>query len=147
MLTGREAGGIPIEPVRTWSAGRAAGWNLAAHCPDPERLATFWGAVLGVAIVDRLGDPPRFVNLAAAEVGAPQLSFQRVPEPKMVKNRLHLDVHVVDVEVACARVIALGGRRRDDHDFSEFGYSWRRMVDPEGNEFCLIFGIETASDG
>ena len=122
------------------------GW-IQVDCPDPERLAAFWATILGVAIEDRLGDPPRFVNLEAAEVGAPHLSFQRVPEPKLVKNRLHLDVHVVDVEVASARVISLGGRRRDDHDFSEFGYSWRRMADPEGNEFCLIYGVAAASDG
>jgi predicted enzyme related to lactoylglutathione lyase len=116
------------------------GW-IQTDCPDPERLAAFWGAVLAVKIVSRLGDPPQFVNLEAAEPGAPQLAFQRVPEAKVVKNRLHLDLRVEDVDAACARIEGLGGRRRDDHDFHEHGYSWRRMADPEGNEFCLIYGI------
>jgi predicted enzyme related to lactoylglutathione lyase len=112
---------------------------IQIDCADPERLATFWAQVLDVAIVARLGDPPQFVNLAAAEPGAPQVCFQRVPEPKSVKNRLHLDLHVEDVDVASGRVEALGGWRRDDHDFHEHGYSWRRMADPDGNEFCLIY--------
>jgi hypothetical protein len=38
----------------------------------------------------------------------------------------------------------LGGRRRDDHDFHEHGFSWRRMADPEGNEFCLIYDDEAS---
>lgn len=114
---------------------------IQIDCPDPERLASFWAKVLDVAIEARLGDPPQFVNLASAEPGAPQVCFQCVPEPKSVKNRLHFDLHVEDVEEACARVEALGGRRRDDDDFHEHGFSWRRMADPEGNEFCLIYGV------
>ena len=108
---------------------------------DPERIAAFWAMALGVEVVARLGHPPQFINLAAAEPGAPQVCFQRVPESKAVKNRVHLDLHVDDVEAASARVEALGGRRRDDHDFHEHGYSWRRMADPEGNEFCLVYGL------
>jgi predicted enzyme related to lactoylglutathione lyase len=108
---------------------------------DPERIAAFWAEALGVEVVARLGDPPQFINLAATEPGAPQVCFQRVPESKSVKNRVHLDLHVEDVETASVRVEALGGRRRDDHDFHEHGYSWRRMADPEGNEFCLVYGL------
>jgi len=116
------------------------GW-IQIDCPDPERLAAFWSRVLGVEIVSRLGDPPQFVNLAATEPGAPQVCFQRVPEPKAVKNRLHLDLRVEDVDEASARLVSLGARRRDDDDFHEHGYSWRRMADPDGNEFCLIFRV------
>lgn len=115
------------------------GWIQVA-CADPDRLAAFWGQVLGVRVEARLGDPPQFVNLAATKPGAPQVCFQRVPEPKTVKNRLHLDLAVEDVDAACLRVEALGGWRRDDHDFHEHGFSWRRMADPDGNEFCLIYG-------
>lgn len=116
------------------------GW-IQIDCPDPERLAAFWAQVLAVDVASRLGDPPRFVNLAPTEPGAPQVCFQRVPEPKAVKNRLHFDLRVEDVDEACTRVESLGGRRRDDHDFHEHGFSWRRMADPDGNEFCLIYGV------
>jgi predicted enzyme related to lactoylglutathione lyase len=51
-----------------------------------------------------------------------------------------LDIRVDDVEVATARIEALGGRRRRlDADFMEYGYCWRTMADPDGNEFCLIY--------
>ena len=112
---------------------------VMVDCADPERLAAFWAEVFAVEIEDRLGDPPQFVNLAQLESGAPYLCFQRVPEAKAVKNRLHLDISVEDVDVACAGIERLGGRRRDDRDFHEYGYSWRRMADPDGNEFCLTF--------
>jgi predicted enzyme related to lactoylglutathione lyase len=114
------------------------GW-IQTDSRDPERLASFWGAVLGVEVETRLGDPPSFVNLAPAGPGLPRVCFQRVPEPKTTKNRLHFDVWVEDVETACRKVEALGAKRRDADDFHEFGYSWRRMSDPEGHEFCLVY--------
>jgi predicted enzyme related to lactoylglutathione lyase len=65
--------------------------------------------------------------------------FQRVPERKTVKNRVHLDIAVDEVESATAAIEALGGRRLPGPDFGEDGYHWRVMADPEDNEFCLIF--------
>jgi predicted enzyme related to lactoylglutathione lyase len=65
--------------------------------------------------------------------------FQRVPEAKSGKNRMHFDLGVDDVDLATARIEALGGARADHDDFHEHGYSWRLMADPEGNEFCLIY--------
>jgi predicted enzyme related to lactoylglutathione lyase len=66
------------------------------------------------------------------------VSFQRVPETKSVKNRLHLDVVVDDVDVAAARVLELGGSV-EAAEVHEYGFRWRLAADPEGNEFCLIF--------
>ena len=116
------------------------GW-IQIDARDPERLAAFWTVVLGVEIEGRLGSPPQFVNLHKQYPDSPHVSLQRVPEPKVVKNRVHLDIAVDDVEVATSRIEALGGRRRrPDADFNEYGYSWRTMADPEGNEFCLTYG-------
>ena len=120
------------------------GW-IQTDSIDPDRLAKFWGAVFGVEIEARLGDPPRFVNLAPVKPGFPRVCFQRVPEPKTVKNRLHFDVRVEDVDEACRRIEALGATRRDTDDFHELGYSWRRMSDPEGHEFCLIYDASRRS--
>ena len=116
------------------------GW-IQVSAADPQRIAAFWAEVIGVPIEARLGDPPQYVNLAPAGPGAPRICFQRVPEPKIIKNRLHFDLQVDDVDQACRRIEALGGHRRDDYDFHEHGYSWRRMADPDGNEFCLIYDI------
>jgi len=134
------SGSIPRPPI-------ARLMMIQIDCPDPERLAAFWAEVLAVEIDRRLGDPPQYVSLMPAGVGVPPLWFQRVPEPKVAKNRLHLDLQVEDIEAACARIEALGGRRRDDHDFQGYhdegapGFDWRRMADPEGNEFCLVYRV------
>jgi len=127
------------DEMRSIPIGRL-GW-IQIDCADPERLAPFWATVLGTTIEDRLGDPPQYITLAATDANAPHVSFQRVPEPKVVKNRLHFDLAVDDIEDAAHRVEMLGGRRVDDFDFHEHGYSWRRMADPDGNEFCLIYDL------
>jgi predicted enzyme related to lactoylglutathione lyase len=114
------------------------GW-IQTDCHDPEHLAGFWGALLGVEIGDRLGDPPQYVNLKPVTPDAPQVCFQRVPDAKVAKNRLHFDVGVDDVEVATAMVEGLGGIRVPKDDYHEHGANWRLMADPEGNEFCLIY--------
>ena len=111
---------------------------VTIDCADPLALGRFWARVFGTKIEPTEGDePPQYVDLLPI-TGVPILRFQRVPEPKTVKNRLHLDVLVADVDAACARVEALGGRRLSAERFAEYGYRWLVMADPEGNEFCLV---------
>ena len=76
---------------------------LTIDANDPARLAAFWGELLGTA-VEETSDEGRFVFLAAANGHI--LSFQRVPEPKSVKNRVHLDLRVEDLEAATNAVLA-----------------------------------------
>jgi predicted enzyme related to lactoylglutathione lyase len=101
---------------------------------EPSRLAAFWGEVLGTEIAET-SDEDRFVFLA--EANGHVLGFQRVPEPKSVKNRVHLDIRVDDLREATDALLALGGswdgedRRLDDA-------RWRTIEDPEGNEFDIF---------
>ena len=111
---------------------------ITIDCADPLELARFWAAVFGTNVEEVSGDPPQYVDLRSVE-GVPILRFQRVPEPKTTKNRLHLDVSVRDIDVVCSRVEALGATRVSDTVLTEWGYEWRVMADPEGNEFCLVF--------
>jgi len=127
---------VSPEPM-TLAVGRL-GW-IQIDCADPLRLATFWGAMLGQAFDQPLGEPVHYIGLVPTTPGAAIVSFQRVPEAKAVKNRLHLDIEVDDVDVAAARVVELGGSIAPGDDFHEYGFSWRLAADPEGNEFCLIF--------
>jgi predicted enzyme related to lactoylglutathione lyase len=113
------------------------GW-IQIDCADPVGLATFWGAMLGQAFDEPLGDPVHYLGLVPTVPGSPVVSFQRVPEAKTVKNRLHLDVVVDDVDAAVARVVDLGGSVGPEATH-EYGFSWRVAADPEGNEFCLIY--------
>jgi len=101
---------------------------------DTEAEAAFWSRVLGVEVADRFGDG--YVILAPSQDGAPRLTFQPVPEAKIVKNRLHLDLRVPDIETATVELEKLGGSRLSDI-LEEEGYRWRVMRDPEGNEFCI----------
>ena len=83
------------------------GW-IQVDCADPVRLAAFWSHVLGVEIDAALGEPPHYLGLVPAGSGAPAVSFHRVPEAKVVKNRLHFDIAVDHVETASARIEDLG---------------------------------------
>jgi len=68
-----------------------------------------------------------------------RLDFARVPDEKQVKNRLHLDLHVPPdaKDQAIANALRLGASRADD---IYAGDRWRVMRDPEGNEFCFVWG-------
>jgi predicted enzyme related to lactoylglutathione lyase len=110
---------------------------VTIDCHDPERLARFWAAVLGAIEEWRGGDPVQYIDLGATD-GSPVIRFQRVPEPKTVKDRIHLDLRVDDIEEACRRVIGVGGVWVEQGDFCEYGVVFRVMLDPEGNEFCLV---------
>ena len=63
--------------------------------------------------------------------------FQRVPEEKIVKNRLHMDLYVDDIEATADSLVAQGGSRLGDPQSGSAGGRWQVMTDPEGNEFCL----------
>jgi predicted enzyme related to lactoylglutathione lyase len=104
--------------------------SLAIDANDPPAIARFWAELLdGEVTVDADGDA--IVRTASG----PRLDFLRVPELKSVKNRLHLDVAVTDLEAATARALELGASTADDvYD----GGRWQVLRDPEGNEFCLL---------
>src|SRR3954468_7701668 len=93
---------------------------LQIDCADPARLAAFWAAALGIEVRGQLGDGPQYVFLEVTPEGGPRLCFQRVPESKSSKNRLHFDIHVKDVEAATDRLVSLGASRLPDGDVHEF---------------------------
>jgi predicted enzyme related to lactoylglutathione lyase len=76
------------------------------------------------------------VVLKPQDGDAPELLLQRVPEPKVAKNRMHLDMRIVDLGAEAARLEGLGARRLGD-EIEEDGFRWFVMADPEGNEFCV----------
>ena len=111
--------------------------TVTIDCNDPEKLATFWAAVFGTQEEWRGGDPVQYIDLSETD-GSPKLRFQRVPEAKTVKDRIHLDLRVDDIDEVAAQVIALGAERAPSDDFREHSVVFRVMLDPEGNEFCLV---------
>ena len=102
---------------------------------DPERIAPFWCALLGVQERGWFGED---YLMLTTDGGAPPVAFQRVPESKSVKNRLHVDLEVDDLDRAFAKIAAFGGSAISDILQMPGGYRWRVMADPEGNEFCIV---------
>ena len=112
---------------------------IQVDCASHETLLRFWGALLGVEPDVAETAPPDAYRCLRPLPSGLTVCFQRVPEPKTAKNRLHFDIEVDDLEAATARVEALGGQRLPSrYDFAEDGWRWRVMLDPEGNEFCLV---------
>jgi hypothetical protein len=104
--------------------------TVSWDCSDALALARFWAAALG-SDVDEESTPAR-AYLEAAGWGAPNMWFNRVPEPKTAKNRLHFDLRTpaaVDAEVRRLQRLGATVVRRDP--------VLTVMQDPEGNEFCV----------
>jgi catechol 2,3-dioxygenase-like lactoylglutathione lyase family enzyme len=118
--------------------------ELVIDCHDPERLATFWCAVLDFTVIDRnegqveIGSWVPTVEEVRTRQMSPTLLFVLVPEGKAVKNRLHLDVSPIDgsTDDEVVRLLGLGATRADVGQGSD--RSWEVMADPEGNEFCVV---------
>ncbi|MFC7403770.1 VOC family protein [Georgenia alba] len=121
--------------------------DVVVDCHRPSALARFWADALddyqvapyddaelerlaGLGIHDVADDPTVLVE--RIDGGLPRVWFQRVPEPKSVKNRVHLDVTARDRHAELARLTRLGASVVDEQD------GWTVLADPEGNEFCLF---------
>ena len=139
-------------------------FQVTFDCADPDRLATFWATALGYKLQD---PPPGFASWPAflTAQGIPEdqwntvsaiidpegrgsrIFFQKVPEPKTVKNRVHLDINMssgpatpldqrrVEVDAAVERLVAAGASTI--RSVEQHGEYWVVMADPEGNEFCV----------
>ena len=121
--------------------------DIVLDCRHPASLARFWAKVLdGYAVapyddeamahlrsngIDDPEDDPS-VLVEAPDGGVPRLFFNLVPEPKTVKNRVHLDVRASDRDAEVARLVAAGASEVGRHE------NWVVLEDPEGNEFCVF---------
>lgn len=119
--------------------------DIVIDCRHPASLARFWSQLLDgyeiapyddlelarlaeAGITDPEDDPSVLVRAATG----PRLWFQRVPETKTVKNRLHIDVRAMQRAVETRRAIDLGARVLDERS------DLTVLADPEGNEFCIV---------
>ncbi len=139
----------------------ATDFQIVIDCADPHVLADWWAEALGWGVeptdeafirglveaghasaedttthrgvlVWRVG-----AALISPDPGRPRVLFQRVPEPKTVKNRLHLDLRVgADRrEAEVKRLVGMGATEL--WRASQGPFEWVTLADPEGNEFCL----------
>jgi hypothetical protein len=134
-------------------------FQVAMDCADPHAQCDFWAAALGYdveptdeAFIRRMVEEGhakeeqtlvvkgelRWADGAAAvdpEGKRPRMYFQRVPEGKTVKNRVHLDLRMKDKPAEVERLQGLGATYL--YEESQGPHSWITMADPEGNEFCV----------
>ncbi len=140
----------------------SAAFQVTFDARNPEEIAGFWASALGYetakppegfdsweGFLDSIGVPADKRDSAWALVDPegvkPRLFFQKVPEDKSAKNRVHLDIHasvgVQPDEVdgrrreEVERLESMGATRHDE--ITEMGLTWVVMTDPEGNEFCV----------
>lgn len=102
---------------------------------DADSLADFWAGALHYRRAPP-GYPYVLLSPGEGRTG-PELLLQTVPEPKTVKNRMHLDIRVPHIEREEQRLVALGARRLSPDVMEEHGFRWIVMSDPERNEFCV----------
>jgi predicted enzyme related to lactoylglutathione lyase len=110
--------------------------EIGIDCGEPVRVATFWAQALGYE-VGRFPDDGVYLDLIPPRSDQPVIYFQRVPEPKTVKNRLHLDLWTADPEKEITRLVELGASPIGPPLSSPSGSWWQVMTDPDGNEFCV----------
>ena len=104
--------------------------SVSFDAADALLLATFWAAVFGSDVDEESTRDKAFVE--AAGWGGPSIWFNRVPEPKRAKNRMHFDLRAPGaVADEVARLTRLGATVVDEAE------SHVVMADPEGNEFCV----------
>jgi glyoxalase superfamily protein len=113
-------------------------FGIAVDCADAATLARFWGAVLDRQVAADATAESAVLLAADEAISGPRLTFHRVPEPKVVKNRLHLDLISDTFDAETERLLSLGARRLRDLQGDKA--RWTTFADIEGNEFDLIAG-------
>lgn len=111
---------------------------VVIDCHDPPVLAGFWADVLGWRVTlaqehEACIEPPE--GSPENDV-SPDYLFVKVPDEKVIKNRLHLDLRPQDQMEEVRRLERLGARRVDIGQAPDV--SWIVLADPEGNEFCVL---------
>jgi hypothetical protein len=134
--------------------------QIAIDCHDPHLLNRFWASVMGYEVESHDAQIRQLLDAGIASAAdtmevdgqlwwkeaaachgssGARLLFQQVPEPKVCKNRVHLDLHFGDDEqqrsTAIDRAIAAGATKLWDGQLGP--HTWVTLADPEGNEFCI----------
>jgi predicted enzyme related to lactoylglutathione lyase len=110
--------------------------EIVIDCSDHDVVVGFWLAAFGE--YERHDVNEQYVAIAPREreAGRPTLLFQKVPEPKVVKNRVHLDLRGDSMADEVERLRGLGATFVAERSLGA-SVRWTVMQDPEGNEFCV----------
>jgi len=111
-------------------------WSVVWDCRHPNQLGHWWAETLAWRVTKA---SPQEVTVEAAGDDRPlSLVFVPVPESKMHKNRLHLDLATASVDEQAATVEQLRSRGATPTNIGQENVPWVVLADPEGNEFCIL---------
>lgn len=115
--------------------------EIVVDCADPASLGRFYADLLDCSL-HTFDDEWTWIEPATrggglADVDGVRVAFQKVPEPKIGKVRLHLDLGAEDIEATVVRAISLGATRLGDPVTDHAG-TFVVLADPEGHEFCIV---------
>lgn len=112
--------------------------NVSIDCREPERLADFWAEALGWRVTSVETEEVVLEPLTGSpgEGVVPDILFLRVPDDRVAKNRLHLDLRPSDQFAEVQRLVGLGATHVDVGQTPDC--TWVVLADPEGNEFCVL---------
>ena len=113
--------------------------TVDAH--NPKALAEFWAEVLGWSVGEDGDDIGWWIERELNDpknTGFPDILFLKVPDSKVVKNRLHLDLRPDDQALEVERLEKLGAKKIEIGQSTDPDTTWVVMADPEGNEFCVL---------
>jgi hypothetical protein len=111
-------------------------YGVSVDCTDASAVARFWGEVLGRQVADDATAEHAVLMAGDVTSSGPRLTFNKVPEAKAVKNRVHLDLITDTFDAEAERLLSLGAEKL--HDFQRQKFRWATFTDIEGNEFDLI---------
>ena len=109
--------------------------EVVIDCGDHGEVVDFWAAALGYERREVNEQYVALVPPAPAAPGRPPLLFQKVPEPKVAKNRVHLDLRGEVMTDEVVRLVDLGASVIAERSLGSL--TWTVMADPAGNEFCV----------
>jgi predicted enzyme related to lactoylglutathione lyase len=113
-------------------------YAIVFDCGDAAKLAQFWSATLNRPIDGDASADFASIGLNDPASKGPGLMFNKVPEAKSRKNRVHLDLTSPDLDATVQRLMELGASKGDE--YREDGSRWVTLADPEGNEFDVLAG-------
>jgi catechol 2,3-dioxygenase-like lactoylglutathione lyase family enzyme len=111
---------------------------IAIDCADAPALARFWADVLGRQVAEDSTSEHVILLAGDGDTSWPLITFNKVPEPKIVKNRVHLDLISDTFDGETERLLGMGAQRLRDQQGDKS--RWTTFADIEGNEFDLIAG-------
>lgn len=122
--------------------------EIVVDSVEPPLLARFWAEALDgysvrpydeaeIARLAEMGFTPETDPQVAIDGAGPTIFFQKTNQKKTQRNRIHFDVSSLSRTTEVKRLLDLGAKIRDEHD------GFTVMLDPEGNEFCVVDAKET----